>query len=136
MNTRMPITAEFVSEGHPDKFCDQVADRILDKALELSNSSEKQLIRTAIECLVKDNLLIVSGEVNIPPHIYAKLDVTSLAHQVWKDVGYGDNKEMLTVINHIREQSPEIAGSDGKGTNFGGAGDQGIMVGYATDETE
>jgi S-adenosylmethionine synthetase len=137
MNTRMPITAEFVSEGHPDKFCDQVADRILDKALELSSSlSEKKSIRTAIECLVKDNLLVVSGEVKIPPHVYAELDVTSLARQVWKDVGYGDNEEMLTVINHIRTQSPEIAGSDGKGTDFGGAGDQGIMVGYATDETE
>lgn len=133
MRTRITRTAEHVSEGHPDKFCDQVADRILDEALDLTgnNKKERNSVRTAIECLAKDNLLIVSGEVSLPDSIRCKLNVDALAREVWKKIGYSNNGEELTVINHLRTQSAEIA----KGVDKGGAGDQGIMVGYATDET-
>jgi S-adenosylmethionine synthetase len=167
MIQRIARTAEHVSEGHPDKFCDQVADRILDEVLagatkqDADNApgnpqqSAVRYVRTAIECLVKDNLLVVSGEVKLTPSIRAGLDIIALARRVWKDVGYGDvwsggfgaddadqiNGE-LTVINHIRAQSSDIGKGgekrtedQGTGVNEGGAGDQGIMVGYATDET-
>jgi S-adenosylmethionine synthetase len=165
MSQRIARTAEHVSSGHPDKFCDQVADRILDEVLCLAAEEDRQQrpekpvlpeVRTAIECLVKDNLLIISGEVKLTPWIRGQLDVARLAKQVWKDNGYGDiwsggyagrNDQgdenfcgELTVINHLRSQSLDIgkgkeAQSAGTGVDEGGAGDQGIMVGYATNET-
>lgn len=167
MSQGIARTAEHVSAGHPDKFCDQVADRILDEILRQAakldgkaggNEAVLPAVRTAIECLVKDNLLIVSGEVKLPPAIRGELDVIDLARSVWKDVGYSDiwsggyadeDEEQaqgeLTVINHLRAQSPNIGkghgqavvttGIEGTGADHGGAGDQGIMVGYATDET-
>lgn len=137
MKMQTAHTAEHVSEGHPDKFCDQVADRILDRVLELSGDDPavQSSVRTAIECLAKDNLLVVSGEVSLTPEIKAKLDVIDLARDVWKGIGYGDNVEDLTVIDHVRTQSPDIARGEGSGVDTGGAGDQGIMVGYATNET-
>lgn len=133
MYTQIERTAEHVSEGHPDKFCDQVADRILDEVLALTgdNQAERDSVRTAIECLAKDNLLVVSGEVKLPDHIKGRLSVVDLARDVWKRIGYGSNAEELTVLNHVRSQTAEIA----QGVDTGGAGDQGIMVGYATDET-
>jgi S-adenosylmethionine synthetase len=133
MHTRIRSTAEHVSEGHPDKFCDQVADRILDEVLFLTgdNQAERDSVRTAIECLAKDNLLVVSGEVKLPVHIKGRLSVVELAREVWKKIGYGTNAEELTVLDHIRSQTAEIA----RGVDPGGAGDQGIMVGYASDET-
>ena len=123
-------TAEMVTDGHPDKFCDQVADAILDEALK-----EDANARAGIECLVKDHLLIVSGELSTR----ALLDVEQIAREVWeKDVGYGPGEE-LTVINHLKRQSLDIAhGGNGKhstGVDTGGAGDQGVMVGYAVRET-
>jgi S-adenosylmethionine synthetase len=130
-------TAEHVSDGHPDKFCDQVADRVLDKTLELSGA-EPQLrneVRTAIECLAKDNLLMVSGETKWTPDIKKEIDIVALAREVWVNIGYSNNGDDLTVINHVRSQSPDIAIGSGTGVDQGGAGDQGIMVGYATDET-
>jgi S-adenosylmethionine synthetase len=167
MSHSFPRTAEHVSAGHPDKFCDQVADRILDEALRRAAELDEAgggapvlpAIRTAVECLVKDNLLIVSGEVKLPAAIRGELDIIHLARSVWKDVGYSDiwsggysdedqdqAQGELTVINHLRAQSPNIgaghgkievaSNTDGTGANFGGAGDQGIMVGYATDETD
>lgn len=130
-------TAEHVSDGHPDKFCDQVADKILDQTLEAcgDNFNLRSGIRTAIECLAKDNLLIVSGEAKWTPDIKKEIDVIEIARSVWVDIGYGGNGEDLTVIDHIRSQSPEIATGTGSGVDQGGAGDQGIMVGYATNET-
>jgi S-adenosylmethionine synthetase len=141
---RMPIarTAEQVTKGHPDKFCDQVADHILDKALGLCRDCKElhKAVRTGIECLVKENLLMVTGEVTVPDEVKAGLDVVKLAREVWAEVGYTD-KGKLIIISHIRPQSPDIAGKHAVGTHErgadeGGAGDQGIMVGYATDETE
>lgn len=133
MQRNIKRTAEHVSEGHPDKFCDQVADGILDEVLKLTGEEQdtRNSVRTAIECLAKDNFLIVSGEVKLTDDIRGKLKVVDLARGVWKRIGYGDNVEELTVIDHIRNQTPNIA----QGVDTGGAGDQGIMVGYATDET-
>lgn len=129
-------TAEHVSDGHPDKFCDQVADAILDEALRLAEDpAQRRSIRTGIECLAKDSLLVISGEANFPKHVASNLNVTEVAKDVWQAVGYGD-VDKLTVINHIRPQSIDIAKGGGAGTDFGGAGDQGIMCGYATRETE
>ncbi|HEX6899337.1 MAG TPA: methionine adenosyltransferase [Thermoanaerobaculia bacterium] len=158
MSQRIERTAEHVSAGHPDKFCDQVADTILDEILRLAAEKDRTRyvpkVRTAIECLVKDNLLVVSGEVKLPQDIRGELDVVRLAREVWKSVGYSDiwsggyghidrdqAQGELTVINHLRSQSPDIGegakqdAGDGTGTDNDGAGDQGIMVGYATDET-
>ncbi|MAE65398.1 MAG: methionine adenosyltransferase [Phycisphaeraceae bacterium] len=134
----MQRTAEHVSDGHPDKFCDQVADRILDRALELcgDDTPQRNALRTAIECLAKDNLLIISGETKWSPDILKQMDIVELAREVWAEIGYSADGEDLTVINHIRSQSPHIAQGSGTGVDQGGAGDQGIMVGYATDETD
>lgn len=128
---RTPRTAEMVTDGHPDKFCDQVADSILDAALVDDPGS-----RVAIECLAKDNLIIVSGEMTTE----ATLDIEAITKSVWEQtIGYGSG-DSLTVINNIKKQSDEIAkGAETKsdrGVLFGGAGDQGIMVGYATSEND
>jgi S-adenosylmethionine synthetase len=122
--------AEMVTDGHPDKFCDQVADAILDEALRQDPFS-----RVAIECLAKDNLLIIAGEVSTR----GSIDYQAIGRHVWQDaVGYGPGDE-LAVLVHVTPQSEDIAqggrtDADG-GVDFGGAGDQGVMVGYATSET-
>ena len=135
MSRGFPRTAEHVSAGHPDKFCDQVADRYLDEVLKLTGDDldHRRALRTAIECLAKDNLLVITGEVKLRPDVAATVDPVALAREVWREIGYpcDDGVENLTVIDHIRSQSADIA----LGTDVGGAGDQGIMVGYATDET-
>lgn len=128
--TAITATAEMVTDGHPDKYCDQVADAILDEALRQDATS-----RAGIECLAKDTFLIVSGEIKTR----AALDIEAIARNVWETVvGYGPGAE-LTVVNHVKAQSRDIAvGGDGihtAGVDSGGAGDQGVMVGYATDET-
>ena len=124
---RCPIlTAEMVTDGHPDKFCDQVADSILDCALKQDLRS-----RVAIECLAKDNLLVISGELSTK----ANLNIEEIARRIWQKIGYGDGKD-LVVINFIKKQSADIAkGKDDSGVDFDGAGDQGVMTGFATDET-
>ena len=126
VQSQVSRTAEMVTDGHPDKFCDQVADSILDACLREDPDS-----RVAVECLAKDNLLIVSGEMSTK----AKLNIEQIARMIWQEIGYGDAAE-LVVITHIKEQSADIArGHDSFGVDFGGAGDQGVMLGYATDET-
>ena len=138
-------TAEHVSQGHPDKFCDQCADAILDASLDAANEvagdDEKSLDharhqRTAIEMLAKDRLVVVSGEVKMSPAVASRVDIGQIGRQVWHDVGYPD-AAAVTVLNHLQRQSPDIArGIDAGAKAAGeGAGDQGIMVGYATDET-
>lgn len=123
-------TAEMVTDGHPDKFCDQVADAILDEALRQDAGT-----RAGIECLVKDNLLVISGEMTTK----ACVNYEQIARQVWEEiVGYGPGSE-LAVLSNIKTQSPDIARGAGRdedgGVDFGGAGDQGIMIGYATAES-
>jgi len=140
MKNKITRTAEHVSEGHPDKFCDQVADRILDEVLRLAGDDQeaRTKVRTAIECLAKDNMLIVSGEVNLPLKIWTDLNIPALAREVWTRIGYGADGQELNVFDNIHAQSAEIAlGKDGGGVDLGDrAGDQGIMVGYATNETD
>ena len=112
-------TTESVTRGHPDKVCDQMSDAILDACLEQDPQS-----RTGIEVLGSHGTLMIGGEVKTK----AKVDYEKIARKVYTDIGYEDNLEVLV---RIAEQSPDIA----LGVDTGGAGDQGIMYGYATDET-
>lgn len=112
-------TAESVTCGHPDKVCDQISDAILDECLRQDPKS-----RVAIETFGCHGLLVVGGEITTR----ANLDAVRIAQEVYQSIGYKDNLEILT---RIVKQSPDIA----QGVDTGGAGDQGIMYGYATDET-
>jgi S-adenosylmethionine synthetase len=90
----------------------------------------------AVEGLVKDHLVMISGEVKLSPGVAKRIDVAGLIRQQWTTVGYGPS-DAITVLNHLQRQSPDIAiGIDPSAEDIGeGAGDQGIMVGYATGET-
>lgn len=125
------ITSESVTEGHPDKFCDQVSDAVLDKLL--SNDPHPENVRAAIEALATRGVVIVSGE--ITTSIYVA--IPKLVRKLLRDVGYTEAEYHFTdktcgVITMIQEQSPDIA----LGVDKGGAGDQGMMFGYSTDETK
>ena len=129
------VTCEQVRAGHPDKFCDQVADAILDAALEAARAEPMACvafptIRTGIEVLAKDNLVLVSGETRFSTDVARHVDVDTLVRRKWRDLGY-PGADNLVVINYIRTQQPELqASSDRRG-----AGDQGVMIGFATRET-
>lgn len=113
-------TAESVTSGHPDKICDQISDAILDGYLKEDPQS-----RVAVETFGSHGHLTIGGEVTSN----AKIDAEKIARKVYKDIGH---KEDLKITTHIVQQSPDIA----QGVDTGGAGDQGIMYGYATDETK
>lgn len=113
-------TVESVTSGHPDKVCDQISDAILDECL-----SQDPKSRVAAEVFGSNNLLVIGGEVSTN----AKFDAEAIGRKVYKDIGYNDAD--LKVIKNIVKQSPDIA----QGVDTGGAGDQGIMYGYATNET-
>ena len=128
------FTSESVSEGHPDKVCDRISDAILDAALKEDEES-----RTAVETLATREKIIISGEVTTRAH----LDYEKIARDVVREIGYtspeiGLGASTMEVEVNITTQSPDIA----QGVNNSlddhsiGAGDQGIMFGYATDETE
>ena len=112
-------TVESVTSGHPDKICDQISDAILDECLRQDANS-----RVAVESFGGHGTLIVGGEVTTR----AKVNYSAIAQKVYKDIGHKD--KLKTIIN-VAVQSPDIS----MGVDTGGAGDQGIMYGYATDET-
>lgn len=116
------FTSESVTEGHPDKICDKISDKILDTALEQDKNS-----KMAVETTIKDNLVFIYGEANTK----AKLNYEEIAKEVLKDIGY--NEEFNFIIK-VSNQSKEINKSVEKKELA--AGDQGIMFGYATNETK
>ena len=128
------FTSESVTEGHPDKVCDQISDTILDECLKQDPDS-----RVAVECLVKSGLVVVAGEITTN----AKLDIEYITRSVLREIGYtkeeyGIDANNCKVITHIEKQSPDISQgvSEGEGEfKEQGAGDQGMMFGYASDET-
>jgi len=113
-------TAESVTEGHPDKVCDQISDALLDAYLE-----QDPLSRVAIESFGCHGLMVIGGEVTSNAE---NIDAKDLARKLYHDLGYENDLEIIT---RIVKQSPDIA----QGVDVGGAGDQGIMYGYATSET-
>lgn len=115
------FTSESVTDGHPDKICDQIADTILDAALRDDPNSHM-----AVEATIKDNFILIYGEANTQ----AQLDYEALAKGVMKKIGYNEDYEVLVKVS-LQSQEINHAVSHSKTA----AGDQGIMFGYATDET-
>ena len=127
------FTSESVSEGHPDKVCDRISDAVLDAFL-----AEDSEARVACETFATTDRVVVGGEVRGAPGVLGRVE--EIVRACVRDIGYaqkGFNWETLTVQNLIHGQSAHIAqGVDGGNGKEEGAGDQGIMFGYATDETE
>lgn len=126
------FTSESVSEGHPDKVADQIADAILDAILEKDSEA-----RVAVEILVKTGMVLVAGELRTDTYV----DIEDIVRGVVTHIGYdngdlGFDGDSVAVLNVLGKQSPDIArGVDATPGQEQGAGDQGLMFGYATDET-
>jgi S-adenosylmethionine synthetase len=121
------FTSESVTEGHPDKMADQISDSVLDAVL-----TDDPTGRVACEVLVTTGIVVVAGEITTKTYV----DVSKLARQVVADIGFTDARmgfdaKTCGILNTIQSQSPDIA----MGVDTGGAGDQGLMFGYACDET-
>jgi S-adenosylmethionine synthetase len=124
---RFLFTSESVTEGHPDKIADQISDAVLDEVMKQDPKG-----RVACETLVTTGLVVVAGEITTSGYV----DFSDVARQVIRDVGYtrakfGFDADTCGVISSIKKQSPDIA----QGVDTGGAGDQGLMFGFACDET-
>ena len=137
MSKNYIFSSESVGEGHPDKVCDTISDAVLDACLAQDTSS-----RIACETYAKSNLVVVGGEITTT----AKLDYNLIARQAIRDIGYTHDDDVfhadrVLILNAITSQSPDIAqgvdarAAEGKKTSEQGAGDQGLMFGYATKET-
>lgn len=132
MSEKYIFTSESVTEGHPDKICDQISDAVLDALVEQDPQSH-----VAVECFTTTGLVIIGGEVTTQGYV----DVQKISRGVLFDIGYTDpaygiDADHAGILVSIHEQSPDIAqGVNREGVENQGAGDQGLMFGYATAET-